>query len=181
MDLLQELNESARGHRGEQRVEALLEPHHRLGPEAQTGCGPADGHGVEGRRLEDHGLRVVVDLARGTAHDTGQGDRMGDVGDDEIVRAQDSGDLVEGRHGLAVSGPADHDPGTLELADVERVQGLSQLQHHVVGEVDEGGDRPDADRLQPPADPVRARAGSNVLDDHGGVAGAELSVAHDQG
>ena len=51
-----------------------------------------------------------------------------------------------------------HDDGAVEQAIVVRVQRLAELEHHVVGDVDDGGDRADAAALEALASSMPASA-----------------------
>ena len=74
------------------------------------------------------------------AHDTGQPDRAAVVGDEQVLGRQGPPDVVEGLERLPAAGPAyDQRPG--QLAEVERVQRLADLDHDVVGDVDGERDR----------------------------------------
>ena len=85
--------------------------------------------------LERDGGGLVVDLAREATHHPGQADGASVVGDDEVVGREGARHVVErlerlaGRRGTRSHGPA-------QLGEVEGVQRLAGLEHHVVGDVD---------------------------------------------
>ena len=66
-------------------------------------------------------------------------------------------DPVEGGQPLARSGAA-YDDRAGELVAVEAVDRLTELEHHVVGDVDGQRDRPHAGQLDPAGHPVRESA-----------------------
>jgi hypothetical protein len=61
---------------------------------------------------------------------------------------------VQGRQPLTGARPS-YDHGPLQRVQVERVEGLAELQHHVVRDIDREGDRPHAGEQQPPPQPRR--------------------------
>ena len=78
------------------------------------------------------------------------------------------------------SGAADDDPAAVRVAGdrgrVEGVDGLAQLEHHVVGGVDDVADRPHAGRQQPHLDRVRRRPDADAADPAAHEAGAQVRV-----
>ena len=103
--------------------------------------------GIEGRRLEQHRGGRRRDLALRAAHDAGERDPAALVGDDDVALLQRPIDAVERRHPLAASGAPDDDAAP-QPVEVERVQRVPRLEHHVVGHVDEVGDRAHAARRE---------------------------------
>ena len=65
---------------------------------------------------------------------------------------------VEGGHGLARPGPADHQAVAGQAVEVVGVGGLAELEHHVVGRVHHVVDGPHAGQGQPAGQPARRRA-----------------------
>ena len=114
---------------------------------------------VEVRGLDDDvggaGVGVVVgDLGVGAAHDAREADRAAVVGDHQVLGVERALDAVEGGELLALLGPA-HADRALDEGAVVGVQGLAELQHHVVGDVDGERDRAHARLLQPALQPDR--------------------------
>ena len=70
---------------GHLRVDAALEPLGRLAGQPVPAGGAGDAGGLPVRRLEQHVRRAVADLGRRAAHDGGQADRAGVVGDQQVV------------------------------------------------------------------------------------------------
>jgi hypothetical protein len=118
--------------------------------------GPRDRHRVEVGGLEQHVGGGVRDLGARAAHDSREADRAGVVGDQQVLGVEVAGGAVEGLELLPRPRAADHDRPA-QLRPVIGVRGLTQLEHHVVGDVDREGDRPLAALLQPAAQPVRGR------------------------
>ena len=85
-----------------------------------------------------------------SAHHTGDADHpVVAVGDDPVAGGQAAMHAVEGGDCLAAAGPAHPYPGTAHPAQVKRMAGLAQLEHHVVGDVDDAVDGTLAQRDQP--------------------------------
>ena len=59
------------------------------------------------------------------------------VADQQVVGGERALDVVEGHQRLAVAGPAHPEPAAPHLGQVVGVVGLAQLEHHVVGHVDD--------------------------------------------
>jgi hypothetical protein len=99
---------------------------------------------VEERALEQDVPRRGGHLGRLAAHDAGEGDAVPCVGDDEIARRERSLDAVEGHQPFGARRAPDHHEAVGDPRQIERVQRLAVLEHHQVGRVDEGIDRPHA-------------------------------------
>ena len=100
----------------------------------------------------------LADLRGRAAHDPGQADRPGAVDDEQVVGIQPALDVVEGGQGLPGRSAA-HPDAAGEASRVVGVQRLAELEHHVVGDVHDQGDRAHAGGQQPPLQPPRARGG----------------------
>jgi hypothetical protein len=68
------------------------------------------------------------------------------------------------------------DPRAGEPVEVERVERLAELQHHVVRGVDDGGDRPDPAGGEPRLDEDRRPTAAHAADQAGEVARASLGI-----
>src|SRR5438477_323476 len=79
------------------------------------------------------------------------------------LAAVDDGDL------LHFARATDDDPPAFYFVKVKRVQRLAQLEHHIVGDVDDIIDRAQADGFEPPPHPVGAWSDANISDDAGDV------------
>ena len=110
------------------------------------------------------------------AHHAGQRDGAAVVGDHDVALLQRAVDAVEGGHPLApVRAP--HLDVAAQLVEVERVQRVAGLQHHVVGDVDEVRDRPHPAGGQADAHRERARPDRQAGHQPGVVARAAGGVA----
>ena len=83
---------------------------------------------------QDAGGRVGH-LGRGAAHHTGQADHARIIGNHDVLGVQGTLHAVQGHQLLAGHRAAHHD-FALNLIGIVEVQGLTGLQHHVVGDVD---------------------------------------------
>ena len=85
----------------------------------------------------------------------GQADDARVVGDAQHLRVDLDLLLVQQQHVLALAAPAHVDPPR-ELVEVVDVQRPAELEHHVVGDVDQRRDRALPGALQPRAHPFRS-------------------------
>ena len=95
------------------------------------------------------------DLGRRAAHDPGDPQGPGGIGDEQGLRLELALDVVERLHALALACEADDDPAVVDGGRVEHVDRLAELQHHVVADVDDVADRPLAGRHEAHLDVVR--------------------------
>ena len=132
--------------------------------------------------LDQHILGADGNLAVEPAHDAGEGDALGLVGDQQRVAGQLVFLLIERGEFFAVSGVAydDNRVGRAvrlgEQMVVEGVQRLAGLEHHVVGDVDNVVDAANADPLECVAQPARAGANRHAANDARVVAWAMRGV-----
>ena len=133
-----------------------------------------------GGRLHQDARRLVGDLGDLAAHDPRDAARPLGVADQGHLGGEDTLGAVEGDHALAVAGPAHDDAPAAHLVEVERVQRLGGIQHHVVGDVDHVGDRPLPGRHQPLLEPQRRRPDLDVLEHARREAQADLGVDLDR-
>ena len=145
-------------HRRQLRIDRALEPARRLAGQLVTACAARDRRRVEVGRLDDDVDRLAArpDLRRRTAHHAREPDGARVVGDEEVVGIEVALDVVEGGEGLPQRRPP-HDDRTRQPRGVVGVQGLAQLQHHVVRDVHDQRDRPHARSEQPSLHPPRRR------------------------
>ena len=141
---------------------ALLEPAASLRSQREPLCGPPDADRIEHGRLDDHVRRRVRHLGRRPAHDAGEADWACAIGDQEHVRCQFALDVVEGLEAVPRSRAPHDDRGTavgpgVDGGGVERVDGLAELEHHVVRGVDDVRDRSLARGEEAHLDVVRRR------------------------
>ena len=92
----EQVHHPLRGGTGNERVHPAGETLGRFARQFVPAGGPGDRDGVERRGLDQNIGRRVVDFRRGTAHDAGQTDRTGFVGDEKVFLGQCSHLLVQG-------------------------------------------------------------------------------------
>ena len=138
------------------RVEPALEAGAGIALDAEPAAGGRRAQRIEQRHLEHDVGRGVGDAGALAAHDAAEADRPGRVGDHGHAVVEAVGPAVQRLQLLAEPGEA-QDEVALELGGVEHVQRPAEIEGQVVGDVDQGRDRPQADRLQPVA---AARPGS---------------------
>ena len=109
---------------------------------------------VEVRRFDDDLGRQGRDLRTAAAHDAGEPEWTGVVGNQQIVGIKRPRHAIEGLQRLAGGGSASPQRAA-ELRSVVRVDGLTALEHHVVGDVDNERDGPHAGKPETPAHPQR--------------------------
>ena len=82
--------------------------------------------------------------------------------------------MIDGGERLSIDSPPHHDPPATDLRQIEGVERLTALEHHVVGDVDDVVHARDPDRRQPVDEPVRTRPHSHAANHPRDVAGADL-------
>ena len=157
-------------------IHAALEAVGGFARQGQAAGGLADGPGAENGAFEQHVGARRFHLAVGPAHDAGQGHGLLGVADEQVARGKYALLAVEGDDPFALGGVSHLDRIAGELVPVEGVQGLAELEQHVVGGVDDVGDGALADGEQPPADAVRGRADRDARDQLGAVDRTLLGV-----
>ena len=96
--------------------------------------------GTNGQRSKIGGLNQHVNgrfthLAISAAHDSSEGDGSRLFGDDTHTGTKNILAMVDCHKGLVFGRPANDDLATLQMSEVERMQRLSSLHHHVVRNV----------------------------------------------
>ena len=104
---------------------------------------------------QDAGGRVGH-LGRGAAHHTGQADYARIIGNHDILGVQGTLHAVQG-HQLLTGHRAAHHDFALNLIGIVEVQGLTGLQHHVVGDIDGQRQRAHTGQTQTRGHPGRNR------------------------
>ena len=127
--------------------------------------------------FDDDVGRAVADLGRGAAHDAGDADRPGRVGDDQRLGVELALDVVERLEPLPGPGAPDEDPAVVDRGRIERVDRLAELDHHVVRGVDDVADRALAGGEQAHLDAIRRRPDVDVA--HPATDEARTEVAID--
>ena len=162
-------------------VDAALEAVAGVAREVVAARAPGDRLGEKERRLEEEVARRGLGLGGLPAHDAAQADRAGVVGDAQH-RGVDAHFLaVQQQAFLAVPAPA-HVDGAAQLVQVVDVQRPAELEHDVVGDVDQRRDAALARALEAPAHPLRRRRrGVHVADHAPGEPAAALRIRDPDG
>jgi len=152
----------------------LLEALTGLGAQTETDRHPSHPGALEVGALQEQTGRALLDLGLETAHHAGDGHRPGLVPDHQVVCLHAPGLTVQGGE-LTVSAHGG-DPYRLDLAAVECVGGLADLEHDVVGEVDEEVVGALTQGMQTPLDAQRRGHRTQIVQLDAGVARAALEV-----
>jgi len=129
-------------------IDAPGEADRRFRRQLVTAERASDAGGIEMSRLQHDVAGRRRELGGPAAHDAGQADRPGIIGDQQILGRQCPVDIVESHQMLTVDRLTHHD-GALECVRVVGVQRLPGFEHHVVRDVDVEADRTHARRSQP--------------------------------
>ncbi len=143
--------------------------------------GATDADGVEDRRLDDDVGRGVRDLARRATHHAGDRERARRVGDQQRVGRELAGHVVERLEALARGCPSHEDRRAavgsgVDGRSIEGVDRLAELQHHVVGRVDDVADRALTSRQQAHLDRVGRRANPEPAHPPADEPGAQVGI-----
>jgi len=127
------------------RAPAGRDPRHArsaasVGDESVAATAACDRGGMEERHLEQHVGRVAADARVVATHHAGEAERLRAVGNDQHALVHRDLAAVEQAQGLARARPAHHDP-TVEFTQVVGMHRLPELEHHVIGDVDDRADR----------------------------------------
>jgi hypothetical protein len=93
--------------------------------------------------------------------------------DDQVVGKEIASHVVERLHGLSIFGPPHHQLVSHDGVGVKGVEGMSELEHHVIGHVDDVGYRSDAKLVEAVAHGEGRRAHGDSRD----LAGGEPATA----
>ena len=141
------------------RVAALLEAGRRLGAQAEPARGAADRRGIEPGHLEQH-LGGGRRRSRTTAPPMIPAMPTGVSSASQISRSSAVSVRSTSSRVTSVSparGPPDPQPAARDLGQVVGMVRLTELEHHVVRDVDQRVDRAHAEMGQPLLHPVRRR------------------------
>ena len=160
------------------RVDAALEARARLADEAEAPRGPADRRRVPDGALEQDAARPGMHLGALATHDTGERRRSLTVVDDEVAGDERPVGAVERAQHLASGriAHAEHPAG--HTVEVERVQRLAELEHHVVRDVDDTVDRAHAALREARPQPQRRAAHDRTLERPGDERSDAVGVEH---
>ena len=138
-------------------IKPALEPVAGVGIQVQLAPGGRHRNRVEHRDLEEHAGGAVAHAGALAAHHTSQIIDTFGIADCDHAGFHLVGLLVQSGERLAAI-RLPHDQLTaVNLVDVIGMQRATQIEHHIVGDVDKGADRALADGVQAPRHPVRAR------------------------
>ncbi len=129
-------------------IHAALEAVRRLAVQAVAARRQAHAHRLEVRALDQHVGGVPAHLAVGAAHHAGDRHRALGVRDHQVLRVEPPRLAVEGRDRLARRRAAHPDLAARQLAQIEGVERLAELEQHGVGHVDDVVDRAETRRLE---------------------------------
>src|SRR6185436_9342393 len=146
----------------------------RIGLDSDSPRGAANDARLEPRAFEKHVARRVADLALRTTDHAAEGDGVLRVGDDAGGFVELSCLSVERLHFLVLVAFADDDRFVCELVEIERVQRVSEGEHHVVGGVDDVVDRAKAYGFEALADFWRRFFDIDATNHETGIASAHL-------
>ena len=128
-----------------------------------------------GRLQQNRGGRVG-DLRLGAAHDSGQRNGPLGIGDDQIVGLKLQLRAVQQLQTLFGTRAPHDDPASTQEFEIERMQRLTPLEHHIVGDIDDVVDRPHAGGGQRVLHPLRRWTHPDPVNQDGGVARASLRI-----
>ena len=170
---------AAGGRVGEPRVDGAFETFGRLRRQPVPSEGVGDAGRGEGRGLQHDGRGPGGDLGGLPAHDAGDPDRAGVVGDQQVIGRERAADAVEGGDLLPLGGEP-HPDRSLQFGRVVGVQWLPGLEHHVVGDVHGKGDGTHSAGAQPVRHEPGGRGGRvETLDGEGDERGAAIRFQDD--
>ena len=152
------------------RIHAALEAVPGIGMQAQPAAAADDGGRREMRGLQEHVAGSVGHPGVVTAHHPAQRNHAAGIGDGQELPVQIHLAAVQ-QHQLLAGAGAAHADRALQQVAVKGVHRLAQLQHHVLGHIDQEAHRADARAAQALGHPHRGgRAGVHALDDPAEVA-----------
>ena len=158
------------------RIQSLFIACRSIGTHAQLLGSPANLYRFEISRLKDNGIGVVHNAAVFAAHDTGNGNGLFCIGNDQHFRRKLPFLSVQRGNGFAVLGIADNDLAVLDIPLVERVHRLTIFQHDIVGDVHQIIDRTHAAGTKPFPHPAGRRTDLDILHHAGNVPRTECSI-----
>ena len=165
-DFQQQASGALHGFTGQLPVHATLVAVRGVGVQA-IGTGLAsDSDLIEERAFQENiASGRGVDAAVLATHDAGDRQGAGVVGDHQRIATQADFLTVEQYQLLAFFGHA-HADAAIDFGEIERVQRLTQLQHHVVGDVDGSVDAAHVGTTQTLDHPQRRWLGQVDVTDH---------------
>ena len=155
-------------------IDAAFEAVARLAAQTQSARGARDGHRFEVCALEQDSRGRVADFGVETAHHAGDCERLVGVGDQQVVRIERAGDVVERDELARLAGAAHDDLALGDFRVIEGVQRLAEFEHDVVGRIDDVVERAHPAQFQPALEPRRRRTDLDSGHRERGVARAKI-------
>ena len=146
------------------QVGTALEPGGGLGLQPEPPARGTYGGRFEPRAFDGHARRRARHLRCRAPHHSGERDRAVTVGNDEHALVERARLSVERHERLARPRAAHADFGPRQQTGVERMCRMPDLEHHVVGDVDDVVDGAHAGCLEPVGQPGRRWADADVCD-----------------
>ena len=135
----QNAGDERRSHGCSVEVGAALEAMAGVGVQAVAAGGAADGHGLEPCGFDENILGAGGDHRVPAAHDAGEAESFGVIGDDEVFWIERSFYSVEGLEFFSFAGATHHD-AAFDFVEVEGVGRLAHGEPCEIGGVDGVGD-----------------------------------------
>ena len=164
-DFQQQASGALHGFTGQLPVNATLVAMRSVGVQAVGTCLAGNGNLIEERRFEEHITGGRGNTAVLAAHDTGDRQCTSVVSDDQRIATQADFLTIKQNQLLALFSHA-HTNAAIDFGEIKSVQRLTQLEHHVVGDVDRSVDAAHVGAAQTFNHPQRRRLGQvDVTDD----------------
>ena len=144
--------------------------------EAERRGGASHPPRLERRALERDRARVFADLGVLSAEDPRDPERTLFVRDHERALGQDTLDVVQRADRFVATRRTSDQDAAAQLPMVVRMERLSQLEHHVVGDIHDVVDRPHARRDEARLHPGRRRTEPHAREESGREARARRVV-----
>ena len=139
------------------RIDATLETMRRRGMQLESSGRPANRHWLKGCRFDQQINRRFGNLTvRATHHPTERQGRLA-IPDDDHLRVKHVASMIDRFETLFLSRRSNRDPIRGNPIQIESMQRLPALHHHVVGRIDDIVDRSDPNRSQTLGKPLRTR------------------------
>jgi len=176
-----EFGESVEGGDDAIGIDGSLESVAGFGEESEFGSGFADGGVGEVGSFEKAAGGGGGDFSIFAAHDASESDGPIRVGDDHVVGLEFVSVAVEGFEFFARLGLTDDDALSAQKIEIVSVEGLSDLEHDVVGEVNKEGDGALTDLSETLLEPFGRRAVLEVFEDSAGESATGFGLDFDRG
>src|SRR5208282_62834 len=157
------------------RVRAPTKARAGFGVKFQEASGAANRDGIKPGAFDQHVFRGKGDFRfRSAHHATADGSRAITIANQRHVWLQLTFDAIQRDHFFAGPGAPDNNSVVAHFVVVERVNGIAEFQHHVIGDVDDVADAGGACGSEAVFQPGRRRLNLDVANHPCGVTAAEL-------